>query len=140
MKVREDTEELFVQDKEYVMEYLKARGVDGLGFEKIYESMNFGLLEDSKFMVGTEPYEISHFLSKSDISGYDIRKLNVLMNLEETESVAFALVLGDDVLCYDKDTAEVYLWLVQTDEGRKITAFKSVEEFLNKLSNEEENQ
>ena len=44
MKVREDTEELFVQDKEYVMEYLKARGVDGLGFEKIYESMNFGLL------------------------------------------------------------------------------------------------
>lgn len=140
MKVREDTEELFVQDKEYVMEYLKARGVDGLGFEKIYESMNFGLLEDSKFMVGTEPYEISHFLSKSDIPGYDIRKLNVLMNLEETESVAFALVLGDDVLCYDKDTAEVYLWLVQTDEGRKITAFKSVEEFLNKLSNEEENQ
>ena len=136
MKIREDTTQYFIQDKETVLNYLKSRNLDNSTLTKVIEQYPFGLLSNADFTVENEIYSISHFLSKSDIVGYDIKCVNDNLGLSNSCSVAFALVLGDDVLCYDTLTKEVYIWLIQTDDGKKIVIKDSLSDFLNEIINE----
>lgn len=138
MKIREDTEKLFEQDKEDVLSYLKERHLNNKELIEIIRGYPFGLLENAKFYVSNEPYEITHFLSKSSTIGYDIRKVNDLLGLQETDDIAIAVVLGDDALCCNVKTEKVYLWLVQTGDGKKVDVDESLTAFLDKLTKTED--
>ena len=133
MIIQENTIPLFEQNKQYVLDYLKERGVKNRTLRNIYLNQAFGLLKDVTFFVNDEPYEVSHFLSKSEVVGYDIRKVNSLLNTDSKEILVFAIVLGDDVLCYDTKSKMVYLWLIQTGNGEKIVVSNSLTQFLKKL-------
>ena len=130
MKVQEETTSLFSQDKQYVVDYLKSRSLRNRELGKIIREHPFGLLEDASFFVGEDEYAITHFLSKSDIDGYDIRKVNALLKTDSTDIVVFAVVLGDDVLCYDIKSKEVFIWRIQTGDGEKLFVSDDLSKFL----------
>lgn len=133
MEIQEETIALFDQDKKYVMDYLKSRKVTNRELEKIIQKYPFGLLKDTSFFIGEEEYGISHFLSKSDVIGYDIQKVNTLLGTEALGIVAFAIVVGDDVLCYDIKSEEVVLWMIQTDGGERLLVSDNLTMFLKSL-------
>lgn len=134
MEIQEETTCLFDQNKRYVMEYLKSRKLNNRELSKIIQDYPFGLLKDTSFFIGNEEYSISHFLSKSDVTGYDIKKVNVLLNTEALGVVAFAVVAGDDVLCFDSKSKGVFLWMVQTGGGNRLQVSKNLTEFLKTLN------
>ena len=134
MIIREDTVSLFDQDKQYVLDYLKSRGIKNRELNKIIQKQPFGLLDDAGFSVDGEEYEISHFLTKSDIIGYDIKKANAQLNTDSTSFVALALVIGDDVLCYDTQTKEVFLWRIQTAGGDHLIVSDNLSSFLKSIN------
>lgn len=134
MKIREETCSLFEQDKQYVLDYLRSRGMKNRKFSKMIRDQPFGLLENATFCIGSEEYEISHFLAKSDIDGYDIRKVNACLNTDTTENVIFAVVIGDDVLCYNTKTKAVFLWLVQTGDSSILSVSDNLTKFLKSLN------
>ena len=130
MMIQKDSLSLFEQDKKYVTDYLKSRNLNCKTLMEIIEKYPFGLLEEAEFSVGKEEYGITHFLSKSEISGYDIRKANAILHTDETDDVAFAVLIGDDVLCCNTGSGEVSVWLVQSGEGEKIHVTDDPDEFL----------
>ena len=130
MEIQENTTELFIQDKKCVIEYLKSRKVNNNALFSVINDYPFGLLRNARFFVDEEEYEITHFLSKSNNMGYDIHEVNKLLNTESTNVVAFAMVAGDDVLCYDTKSKEVFLWLIQTRDGEKIHVSDNLTKFL----------
>ena len=133
MRVQEETSTFFSQDKQYVLDYLKSRNLRNRTLVKIIRDYPFGLLEDASFFVGEEEYTITHFLSKSDIDGYDIRKVNALLKTESTDTIVFALVLGDDALCYDIKSKEVFIWRIQTADGERLFVSDDLTKFLNSI-------
>lgn len=138
MRIQEDTIPLFDQDKQYVLSYLKSRGLTNRELVKVILDNPFGLLENMTFNIGGEIYSISHLLSKSDVTGYDIRKVNQLLETEASDEVVFALVLGDDALCCNVKSKAVYLWRIQSGNGEKIKISDSLTKFIKKINNTEE--
>lgn len=138
MKIKKGTESLFEQDKEDVLTYLKERHLDNEKLKEVIRGYPFGLVENAKFLVNNEPYEITHFLSKSSTMGYDIRKVNELLGLQKTDDVVIAVVLGDDALCCNVKTGKVFLWLVQTGDGKKVDVSDDLTAFLNKITKTED--
>ena len=134
MEIQEETIALFDQDKKYVMDYLKSRKVTNRELGKIIKKQPFGLLKDTTFFIGKEEYGITHFLSKSDIAGYDIQKVNTLLGTEALDIVAFAIVVGDDALCYDIKSKEVILWMIQTGGGERLFVSDNLSKFLKSLN------
>jgi len=133
MNIREDTTSLFAQDKEYVLAYIQSRNFKNKELEKIITTYKFGLLDELPIFVDGEEYIISHFLSKSDIAGYDIQKVNLMLQTDSTSDLVFALVLGDDVLVCDIKTGAVYLWRIQTGDGDRILIAESLTKFLKEI-------
>ncbi len=138
MKIREETIALFNQDKDFVIDYFKSRKLNNEKLFALIRKYSFGLLEDAKFTAAGEPYEITHFLTKSDVMGYDVSKVNDVLGLRGTDEVAFAVVLGDDVLCCNAKTGKVYIWLIQSGDREKIGVDDSLTTFLEKLSKEKD--
>ena len=134
MEVQKETIALFAQDKQYVMDYLKSRELSNRELNKIIQKYPFGLLKDTSFFVDDEEYGISHFLSKSDVVGYDIQKVNNLLHTKALGVVAFAIVIGDDALCYDTKTKDVFLWMIQTDGGDRLHVSDDLTKFLRSLN------
>lgn len=133
MNIREDTESLFVQDKQYVLDYLRSRRFINRELNRIIRHYPFGLVTGASFVANKQRYSISHFLSCSQIMGYDIRKVNDFLDTEDSAIVAFALVLGDDALCYNTETKEVFLWRIQTSDGDQIFVSDNLTSFLKSL-------
>lgn len=134
MIIREDTITYFEQDKPYVQDYLKSRGLKNRELFSIISNYPFALLEDARFVVEENEYEITHFLSKSDIAGYDIKKVNELFKLDLTEKIAIAVVAGDDLLCYNTKKRNVYLWKIQTGDSEEIVIPDSLTKFLKSIN------
>ena len=134
MEIQKETINLFDQDKEYVINYLKSRSVINQKLDDIINAYPFGLLEDTSFFVGEDEFGISHFLAKSDIIGYDIMKVNNLLGTEALGIVAFAIIIGDDALCYDPKNNEVFLWMIQTGENERLHVSNDLTKFLSSLS------
>ena len=133
MVIIEGTEQLFIQDKKSVLDYLQKRNMNNEALNKVISNYPFGLLDGADFIIGSEVYTITHFLSKSETSGYDIESVNESFNLIETPVVAFAMVAGDDVLCYDTQASKLFLWLIQTQNGKKIEIEDTLSDFLKRI-------
>ncbi len=134
MDIQEETIALFDQDKQYVMNYLQFRKLNNRELNKIIKKYPFGLLKETSFFIGSEEYGISHFLSKSDIAGYDIQKVNALLGTEALGIIAFAIVIGDDALCYDTKSKEIFLWMIQTGGGNRLHVSDDLTKFLKSLN------
>lgn len=133
MQIQKESESLFTQDKEYVIEYLTSRGIKNRQLINYYSKYPFGLLEDAAVNIGGTKHSISHFLSKSDVIGYDIKKVNHLLQLDGTDRIAFAVVLGDDVICYNIKKRKVYLWRVQTGDADEIATSDSLSKIIKSI-------
>ena len=134
MEIQEETMALFDQDRQYVLDYLQSRKLTNRELSRIIKKYPFGLLKETSFFIGSEEYGISHFLSKSDIAGYDIQKVNALLGTEARGIIAFAIVIGDDALCYDTKSKEVFLWMIQTGGGNRLRVSDSLTKFLKSLN------
>lgn len=84
---------------------------------------------------------VSQLLDGSKRNGQNIERVNELLDparesvgMERCESVAFALALGDDPICLNVNTGEVYLWLL--DGGEKIIISNSLDDFTSIISSD----
>ena len=137
MRIKRGSSSLFIQDKQSVIDYLKHRKINSNKLIKFLQRQKFGLLDSVTFLANNELYEITHFLSKSEIMGYDIMAVNRQLSLDDTNIVAIALVSGDDVICVNNLSNEVFLWKIQTGNGEEIIISKSLDEFFEKITNKE---
>ena len=136
MRIKRGSSSLFIQDKKYVIDYLKCRNINSNALFKYFQRCKFGLLDNVTFFADNELYEMTHFLSKSEIMGFDIVAVNRQLNLDETNVVAIALVSGDDVICVNNNSNEVFLWKIQTGNGEKAIISKSLDEFFERIIKE----
>lgn len=113
-----------------VNEYLKARGVNDALLKAIICEGPAMPNEFIPFSANGIDYAIHHFLDDSDIAGYGLIQTNAILNLNDNNSVAIALVEGDDVVCINTDNGSVYLWLIQMGHGERIQLANSFDEFL----------
>ncbi len=135
MKIISETSNFFNQcDKQKVLKYLAERNVISAFLTDFFESSDFGLLDNAVFSVNGEEYAVSHFLSSSKIQGYDIWNVNKILNFENTENVAVAILVGDDVVVVNNKTKEVFLYFVQSGDGTMIKVANSLDDFIKLLS------
>lgn len=138
MKIAEGSTEYFEQDPDYIIDYLSSRGVVNEEYNSFLKDFEFGLLEDAGLRVDGDVYEITHFLGKSKIAGYDIVAANRNLGLSEGEDIAIALVMGDDAICYNTADGNVSLYFIQSGEGEKVIIDESLETFIKRFDNKEE--
>lgn len=133
IKIKEETKTFFTLDKPALFAYLDSRMVYNKDYRNFLEKVPFGCLEENSFFVGGECYGVSHFLTVSNIDGFDIKKANQHLGLDKGSVIAIALVEGDDVLCLDLITGEVFLWMISCGDGEKILVSKTFNMFLNMI-------
>lgn len=133
MKLIENSTEYFEQNPDYVIEYMKSRGVNNQAFNEFISQYEFGLLEGVKFIADDEPFEITHLLGKSKIAGYDIVSANRNLGTLEGPDIIIALVMGDDAICYNTDDENVSICFIQNGEGEKIEIDKNLEDFIKRF-------
>ena len=56
-----------------------------------------------------------------------------MLGTEAMGIVAFAIVVGDDALCYDIKNKEVILWMIQTGGGERLHVSDNLTKFLKSL-------
>ena len=138
MILRDNSKEFFKQDPEYVVDYLKSRGIVNEAYNSFLRNIEFGLLKRMRFTVDNKEFEISHILGKSDIPGYDIVAANDNFGLSEGEDVAIALITGDDAICYNTEKGNVCIVYPQEDGRDKILINESLEDFIKRFESKEE--
>lgn len=138
MIIRDNSKEFFEQDPEYVIDYLKSRGIANEAYNAFLRTIEFGLLKKMRFTVNDKEFEISHILGKSDIPGYDIVAANENFGLSEGEDVAIALIAGDDAICYNTEKENVCIVYPEEDGREKIIINESLEDFIKRFESKEE--
>jgi hypothetical protein len=138
MIFRENTKEFFNQDPEYVVDYLKLRGIENEAYNAFLRSIEFGLLKRMRFIVDDKEFEISHILGKSDIPGYDIVAANENFGLSEGDDVAIALITGDDAICYNTKKGDVCIVYPGEDGRERLLINESLEDFIKRFETKEE--
>lgn len=138
MEIRPDSEVFFIQDPEYVVDYLKFRGIEDDTYFSFIRDFRFGLLKRMRFAVNDKEFEISHILGRSNISGYDIVATNENLGFSDGEDVAIALLSGDDAICYNKGNENVCIVYSQQDGRDKIEIDKSLASFAKRFESKEE--
>ena len=134
MNIREDTIQYFAQKADDVIQYYQNRKVSCETLFSLLHNQPFALLNGTVFFTADgEEFGLSHFLGKSDIPGYDIEFVNNALNLNRSSNVAIALAVGDDIICYNKRTHKVYLWMVETFNGKKKLIANSLDEFIKNI-------
>ncbi len=125
----------FIQDKGYVLSYLKSKDVNNASYIKFIKNNNFGILAKNVFNANNEEYSLEYFFSCSSVEGKDIinANKNIQSLLIDKNLLGIAKVLGDDIVCLDIKTGEIYLWLIETNDGEKIHIAKSFDEFINMI-------
>ena len=133
IKIKEETKTFFTFDKSTLFAYLDSRKVCNKAYRSFLEKTPFGCLEENTFFVNGECYGVSHFLTVSKIDGFDIKKANQHLGLDKGNIMAIALVEGDDVICLDLVTGEVFLWMISCGDGEKILISKTFDMFLDMI-------
>ena len=134
VKINEETKNFFISDESALMKYLDSRNVRNQVYRNFLMQTPMGCLEANTFSVNGECYGVSHFLSVSNIEGFDIQKANKNLGLDKGNIMAIALVEGDDVLCMNIKTGEVFLWMISCGNGEEVLVSKTFTEFLDMIS------
>lgn len=134
MKIIKETSNFFKQqDKQKVLNYLSERNVKSDFFMDFFNSSDFGLLDNVFFVSEDEEYAVSHFLGSSETQMYDIWSVNKNLRFENTNKVAFAILVGDDAVFIDTKTGAVFLYLIQSDRGSIVKVSDTLDEFIKLL-------
>lgn len=134
-KIKISSDENFIQDKEYVLSYLNSKGVKNKSYLEFIKNNNFGILEKNIFNLNNGNYSVDYFFSRSNEEGKDIvsANKNIQRILNNENLIGIAKVLGDDIVCLDIVTGDVYIWLIETGDGEKVNIANSFDKFINLL-------
>lgn len=130
MIIIEDSDKLFIQNPDYVIDYLKKRKVNNLDYYLLIKNNRFGLIKNVKFDVNNIEYNMSHLLGCSQNPGYDIIKANNNLKTLSSNELAIGVVEGDDIVCYDLKGDFVFLYLIENGDGEKVIITKSLSKFI----------
>lgn len=141
LRIEEASKSKFIQDKEYVLSYLKSKGVKEEFYFDLIKNNDFGYLEDNIMIIDTDELYGGEFRLEAFFTyapgDYDIRECNKYLEkaakelkMEYGPGIAIASMAGGDTVCLNTDTGEVYLWLLETGVWEKIHAANSVKEFV----------
>ena len=77
-------------------------------------------------------FMVTHFLDATNRIEFGLMKTNSILNLDETEWLAIALIDGGDVICMNTKSEKIYLWLIQSGDASFLKVANSFSEFLEK--------
>jgi len=112
--------------------YLASRGVMNNDIEELL--LGNTPKEFKMFSAGGIDFLVNHLFDSSETAGYGIEKTNHLLRLEGTQTLAVGLVEGDDVICVDIDSGQVFIWMIQTGVGERILVADSITRFMDMCS------
>lgn len=112
-----------------LVEYFKKRKVLDLGFVEFMTSKHAQTKPYKLFSVNNQDYMVSHFFDSSNNVGFSLIKTNEILNTNKTDMMAFAAVEGDDIICLNTDDNSVWLWCLQTNNGKFVKITTSFEKF-----------
>lgn len=112
-----------------LVEYFKKRKVSDLGFVEFMTSKHAQTKPYKLFSVNNQDYMVSHFFDSSNNVGFSLIKTNEILNTNKTDMMAFAAVEGDDIICLNTNDNSVWLWCLQTDNGKFVKITNSFEKF-----------
>ena len=126
--------EHFIQDKAYVLDYLRSRSVKDTDYISFITDNDFGIWEKNFFIVGDDEYRVDALCTCSDISGYDLKKANRNLGTDDGDCIAIGGVTGDDTICMNIKSGEILLWLTESGEGETVHIADNFAEFLAMIS------
>ena len=121
-------------NRRILLDYLKKRGVYDPGLEKLFSTKLSNSHMFSPFAVSGFDYAVTHFLDESDQPGYGLVCTNAILNLDDSNQLAIALVAGDDVICMNTDDLSINLWLVETGHGERVPIAESLDQFAQTIA------
>lgn len=162
LRIKEESKSDFIQDKEYVVSFLKSKGVKEKFYYDLIENNDFGFLEDNllygKDLVffdsngKAEGYTVEAFYSHSKKHSYldiveinqhlitvaktNIEKFGPVFEISENDLRSMIIIasVGDDGVIYlNKDTGEICLWFTELSEWPKQHIANSVKEFVDMI-------
>ncbi len=136
LQIDSETKQYFNQDKEYVLSYLKSRSVNDTYYFNLIVNNDFGFLKDNTIYVDNEPYAVDAFCTCSSNSGYDIKGVNENLGTNEGFIIVIAGVRGDDVICFNISTGEIFLWLIESGDFEKKHIADSFQSFIEMIKYE----
>ena len=80
------------------------------------------------FSADGSDYAINHFLDDSDELGYGYECTNKLIGNDKY--MIFAIAEGDDALCIERSSGHIFLWLIQSANGKIIQLSTTIAKFL----------
>ena len=115
----------------YVCAYLDERGIPAESYREYIKKSSIGFLVDNLTIVNEEEYVVDCFLGSSDDYSYDIKKANLMAEIEEDDICAVAMFCGGDLICLHKNNDKVYLLPLMEDEPIEIGC--SWDDFINRV-------
>jgi len=138
LKFKSERKNEFLQNKQYVLDYLKTRMVKDNNYLDFIKNNDFAFLKDNTITIynkeynQNEGYMIECFFTCST-TGYDIIKANKNLNLDNGDIIAIANVAGDDVICMNVKTNEILLYLIESGDMQFVHIADNFEKFYNMI-------
>lgn len=134
IKIIDGTNELFVQDKEYVKGFYKKNNILSDTLYSFIDSLEFGLFEDVTYLnENGVSFGVSHFLGKSDNLGYDVVSTNEQLKTLVSGYIVFALADDDNPICLKQKDNTIVLLDVNSEEMLETFICYTIESFINKI-------
>lgn len=124
----------FKQDKNYVLTYLQYRKVNVPQYFELINNNDFGILKNNTIVINGLEYRVDALCTCSSNSGYDIVNVNKNLQTDNGDTIVIAGVAGDDVICMDISTGEIFIWLIETGEWEKEYVAPSIDVFINMIN------
>lgn len=123
----------FIQNKKYVLDYVSSRSVNDFTYLSFLRNNDFGFWKNNSFLVEEDEYSVEALCTCSSIDGYDIKKANINLGTNEGTIIAIGGVYGDDTICMNIETDEIFILLTETGDGELVYVAKNFQSFLSKI-------
>ncbi len=113
-----------------IMEYLHLRGVKDKNYQDYLLHSDVLCLKFQLCSLNGFDYMVNHLFDASERLGYGLIPTNRVLNTDKTSCIAIGLIEGDDMICMDVFSGEIFLWMIQTGEGERLRVASSFKEFM----------
>lgn len=134
IRINKQSTAQFKQNKDKVLNYLLNRGVDSKTYLDIIKNRPFGLLAENIFYIGEKidgsEYTLEFFFTDEATISPDIETVNRNLQTDYGDILSIANVCGEDIICMNIKTGQIFLWELESGSGDMVPIAKSIDQFI----------
>lgn len=109
-----------------VSKYLKSRNVT----DSCYILQYADSLQNKTIIVKGIEFEVAFIFSEQTEQMLGIKEANKRLGTDIGDVVTIGLLSGDDPICMDTKTGEIFFWLIENGDGLKLKVADSFEKLI----------